>query len=293
MGTTEVFGDLGKLMARFEVEPRGVIHVGAHSGQEFEIYDELFEHIMLVEPQPYYAALLREAVGKHRNDVVIVEAAVCSEPTANLHVTSFDQQTSIMRPIYQPTVKLLSVGALPLCLLAGADYNVLVVDAQGSELEVLRSGYLGHLGHRDDRFELVVVEVSTARRYRGAPVESEVIHWIEQWGWAAVKRYPHTGDPSVIDVVFVPAHRATLERYPSGVSDPADPGDRTLAYNPDTDTLTIMWSAADEIEEMHNMGHETTLLLDAPSGVIVGANVPDALAKYGASNLKNLNLLRS
>lgn len=181
---TEVFNELAGILTRHDIIPRGVIHVGANRGQEVPAYRELFPRIKLVEPNPELplpddCEVIRKAVGGEYGE-------------ATLYIPKWDQAASVLRPVKRRVIRKLTVPVVPLRDIQGS-CNVLVVDVQGAELEVLKSGDL-------ERFDLIVVEVFPTRRYEGACVREEVMDYLAAWELAA--EFPHKV-PTVSDLVYV------------------------------------------------------------------------------------------
>lgn len=193
---TAVFHDLPKLLAEHEVEPRGVIHVGAHHGQEVPHYAACgFGRVMLIEPNP---ECIEELV-KWPGPVEVLNCAVGLDVgTTTLYVTEFDQQSSTRRPKALPVArKIEGIPILRLDQIDQRDCNVLVIDAQGCELDVLASDSL-------DGFEMIVVETCTMSRYAGQPTSDEVRRFLEEDGdWRKAAAYKHPQGPHIADLVFV------------------------------------------------------------------------------------------
>lgn len=167
----------------------GVLHVGAHDGREVSCYQE-FPRVVLVEPNPVRAGQLRRIP-----NVEVVEAAVTNQAgPVILHVTDRDVGSSLLEPLvdYSP-VGAVWVDTVTLDDVDGV--NVLVVDVQGSEVDVLTSGDL-------TRFDLIVCETSTHVRYEGGCTEQDVLDALG--GWRVVARFDQPTNPGVADLVFQP-----------------------------------------------------------------------------------------
>jgi FkbM family methyltransferase len=168
----------------------GVVHVGAHSGREVEAYRRIgYGTIRLVEPLPERAAQLRKLPG-----VDVVEAAVSSKPgRRRFHVANGDHLSSLLRPFGLPH-RVVEVDAVPLSgLLEGV--SVVVVDVQGSEVDVLSSGDLWPI-------DVVVAESSDEPRYEGAATTATLDAFMEKVGFAPVARIRHKWVPGGFDTIF-------------------------------------------------------------------------------------------
>jgi FkbM family methyltransferase len=171
-------------------DPAGVLHVGAHAGQEVPTYRSLgFDPVILVEPIPEYAQKLRNMDG-----VSVVEAAVSTTPgRQTLMVTAYDQASSLLPPIEHPLRRRVEVDTVRLDDIDTAGIELLVVDTQGSELDVLQSGPVS--------FPLVIVEVSETVRYRGGCDRSMVENHMAGLGYRIVGEYPHKQE-TLVDLAF-------------------------------------------------------------------------------------------
>lgn len=186
---TEVFQELDRLLTEYEIPRRGVLHAGAHEGQEVPVYRGCgFDLIRLVEPNP-------ELAWELPRDCDVIEAAVAEHGgKAALFIPKWDQQASILRPASKPVERGITVTTVTLRLIQD-DCDLLVMDVQGSELKALKGADL-------TRFSMLVVETCTEARYIGAAVHGEVVEWLASQGWRLTERFHHKYRP-ISDCVFV------------------------------------------------------------------------------------------
>ncbi|MFE0727943.1 FkbM family methyltransferase [Streptomyces antibioticus] len=182
--------ELADLMAREGIAPVGVVHVGAHLGQEIDDYRAIgFGRIVLVEPNPECHEALAAFEG-----VTLVPAACGRAPgETRLHLTVKRQRSSL----YQPLRDRHRTVTVPVVRLADiqAGCNVAVVDVQGGELDVVAGADLAAL-------DLVVLETRTVHEYRGAPLHRAVVQTMRGLGWRRAATWRH-GTGRVRDVAFV------------------------------------------------------------------------------------------
>lgn len=178
-----------------EIEPRGVVHVGAHRGGEVaDYYLAGLTPIVLVEPLPELAEHCR----RQWPQATVIEAAAGCEPgTALLYVPKAGTQwASIYRP-RKPVQGTLTVPMVALADVVGPEVNILVADVQGAELDVVDGADLGHL-------DLVVLETSDRPRYENAPLHGDVVDHMRDLGWRPARVEPHPRVEGVFDAAFVP-----------------------------------------------------------------------------------------
>ncbi len=198
-----LYSRLPSTLRRFRVAPRGVIHVGAHEGQERAHYDRAgLRRQLWLEPQP---EIFRRLVANLPNDprVQAFQLACGSKPgVATMHVLEGNQgmSNSLLPPkdvlsLYQgfteggrfevPVVRLDDLlrdqGLSP------ADYSLLALDVQGFELEVLKGASgLVEGGAAGRGVEAVISEVSEVELYAGNARLSQIDEFLEARGFRRV-----------------------------------------------------------------------------------------------------------
>jgi len=168
---TDVFRHLDDVLV--DVARTGVVHVGAHKGQEVAAYRAVgFRQITLVEPNP---SLSTGLLTRYGGRVTVHQCAAGAEGRAPMHITGWTERSSLLEPVDYAVVDVVDVDVRPLADLQHG-CNVAVLDCQGSELDVLQTAAL-------DELDVVIVEMSTVRRYRGAAVRDEVAGYLAGLGW--------------------------------------------------------------------------------------------------------------
>lgn len=205
-GREDIFGVFPAAVRRFQIDPRVIVHVGAHLGEEVPYYrGALFDRIILVEPNPALADKLREIPG---NDVEVIEAA-CDRTMgrAVLHISSRSMMSTLDKP-HKP-VGAVEVNVITLQEIQDADphINVAVVDAQGLEKRVLEGGDLKSL-------DMVIVECHRENK-RYSRYAATFYPWMARRGFVAVEEWEHTMI-NLTDTVFVKKrHRMCVECAPA------------------------------------------------------------------------------
>lgn len=186
-----VFTAFPELVDRLDVEPRGLVHVGAHHGEEMPHYRAAgFEHdrITLVEPNPAAASLLRASFPRAR----VVECACSDAPgEALLHVMRRTNVSTLVAPDRRDRV----TGSVRVRVRTLADVqaeapgppNVAVIDAQGLELAVLRGADLAPV-------DLVVVETCTVPDRTMASPYGDVSAFMAAAGFFEAERWTRDQD---------------------------------------------------------------------------------------------------
>ena len=177
------FDLLPDALAELGIEAKSILHVGAHQGEEVPIYQKCgFEQITLVEPDPVNAASLRDKYPSAQ----VTEAAVADTVGRTTFYRAFNTVYSGLKPdAGQPTAESFDVDTVPLSTIQ-ADYpaNVLVVDTQGTELEVL--GTADFTG-----VDLVIVETQELSRAMYAAYWPDAVEAMGKVGFIPAIRWEH------------------------------------------------------------------------------------------------------
>lgn len=177
--------DLPSLMRRHWVPPVGVIHVGAHRGEEVPTYTRCgFAKITLVEADPDLAQALTIA---HADDpdITVLALACADEPEGKATFVRHAPSTSSgLRQVEGLEVQaVMAVPCAPLRDIQGG-HNVAVIDTQGTELDVLASADLRML-------DVVIVETTRNPAPRQAASWAGVNRHMAAAGWEHVDDWPH------------------------------------------------------------------------------------------------------
>ena len=192
--------DLDKLISDYNMKVSGVLHVGAHHGQEIEDYKRHgIQKIVMVEPQPVCQEVLDRKYGDDEN-ITLFKCAVGSKETSGTTVTMHTetanqgQSSSLLEPVMHlqqyPHIVFDGTIEVPMSTVdeimegsADSDrYNFINMDVQGYELEVLK-GSINHLHN----VEYIMTEVNRAEVYKGCPMVSELDDFLSEYGFVRVE----------------------------------------------------------------------------------------------------------
>jgi len=190
------FDLLPEALAELGIDAKAILHVGAHRGEEVPIYAKCgFERFTLVEPDPDNAAFLRD---EFPDATVVEQACGAHEGVATLHRAGVF--AGLAADPNHPAPESVSVSVGPLSAIQ-ADHpaNVLVVDTQGSELEVLATADLSGI-------DLVIVETQELSRDLYAAFWPDAVEALGKAGFAPAIRWEH--EQHFADTLFVRAPAA-------------------------------------------------------------------------------------
>lgn len=184
--------NLRTIFPAYSIQPRGVVHLGAHQAQELALYKELgFQRILFIEANPILANAIRERTINDPSVTVASCAVSDSNGSQMLRVTSSDQSSSILplklHRAYYPTIHesyqiSVSTRRLDTLLeelnLPASDFNYLHMDIQGSELMALQGApeLLRHI-------EAITSEVNFEELYEGCGLIDDLEQKLESHGF--------------------------------------------------------------------------------------------------------------
>lgn len=192
-------------LKKYNIKPRGMVHVGGHLGHEILPYALLgFEKVLVIEPlEPAVDKL--QAISRIYNDLalscvevfggepfvqIFIEpcAAGEKEGTSTLYVTRESGLSSTHRPLTEVQVNGINLSEVtmeqaiqvrPLDKIieekyAGMEFNGMRVNVQGDELAVFK-GAANLIG----KLDFVFCEANYDERYEGIPTTAELIGFLE------------------------------------------------------------------------------------------------------------------
>ncbi|MEP3438036.1 MAG: FkbM family methyltransferase [Hoeflea sp.] len=194
---------------------RGVIHVGASSGQEAPQYAERGLNVLWYEPIPLVFQELLQTIEPYSNQTAI-EALLTDQPNASYKFNIAGNQgcsSSIfemkehkkMWPDvgYVSSIELQSstlVNSLTENAVDTSLYDALILDTQGSELLVLKGAEMVL-----DRFRYIKTEAADFEAYEGCARASEIVAWLAERGFKKIDERVLMNNESIgkyYDLVF-------------------------------------------------------------------------------------------
>lgn len=194
-------------MDELRIRPQGVVHVGAHHGEEVPIYLECgFRTITLVEPDPENCAIIAGQSWIDTPGVGIVNRACGSrECVATFHRSTSTPFSGLRSDKRMAEAASFPVKVVPIAALqAEHGGNVLTVDTQGTELDALASADLAPL-------DLIIIEAQTEQRGSPGAYWPDLIEWCRSSGW--IPRIQWQRDDRWSDTLLTP--RRTTEELPA------------------------------------------------------------------------------
>jgi FkbM family methyltransferase len=155
-------------------QSHGILHIGAHEGQEAEVYNRLSKPVIWIEAIPLYFEKLRVNIGSFHNQLAL-NALLDSkcQSSRDFFITSNNAESSSIYPLagndYWRGLENSEVCKLPSkrldCIFSGfelREFDYWIVDVQGAELEVLKGA-----GDLLNYCRYLQVEISQEKFYEG------------------------------------------------------------------------------------------------------------------------------
>lgn len=178
--------DLKQLIKTYNLKITGVIHIGANTGQEVPLYEQLgIRDIILIEPcTEAFTELYNQYSGKH-----IIHNVAISDFDGETEMFITDQHTgqsnSLLKPAlheqYYPEIvfdkkETVCVRKLDSIYYLEDRFNCMVIDVQGAELSVLR-GAENSLKH----INYLLAEVNKEELYEGCTMVADLDNHLSEF----------------------------------------------------------------------------------------------------------------
>lgn len=175
--------NLKELQARYNLDIKGLIHIGAHYGEEYDDYKGLdIKNLLFFEPIPECFEILKKNV----EGIVINKALGNFNGKAKMNIASNKgQSSSLLTPklhkIQYPDIKFnetieVEVARLDDILRDSGRYNFISIDVQGYELEIFK-GAVNTLKH----INYIITEVNRDELYENCVQVNELDEFLKDF----------------------------------------------------------------------------------------------------------------
>lgn len=185
--------DFNFLKNKYNLNIKGIIHIGGHHGQEYDLYKPLNIPILFFEPTTNSFNILKNKV-KNDSNVITYQCALGNENkliTMNIETINNGQSSSILKPKkhleqyphitfdYLEEVNMFKLDDIDIDILK---YNFINIDVQGYELEVFK-GAFGTLKNID----YIISEVNRDEVYENCAHIDELDKYLSQFNFKRVE----------------------------------------------------------------------------------------------------------
>lgn len=193
--------DFNNLKEKYSLEINGVLHIGAHYGEEYEIYEtNNIKNLIFFEPVPVTFEKLKE---KLNGKAILINTALGNTEgkiNMNIETANNGQSSSILKPalhlLQYPHIKFEDTVEVDITTLDNfmtsyysndfigevPKYNMINIDVQGYELEVFK-GAVKTL----ENIDYIITEVNRDVVYHQCPFIDDLDLFLSKFGFKRVE----------------------------------------------------------------------------------------------------------
>lgn len=184
--------DIHLLKEKYNLKINGVIHVGAHHGDEFSEYEKLnIKNVMFFEPVPSTFKILSERIGERA--ILVNKAAGNENKKIEMYISPQNGggSSSILQPnlhlVQYPSIEFTGKQEVDMVRLDDYiqnhnDYNFMNIDVQGYELEVLKGS-----SNILNSIDYIMTEINRAELYKDCALVNELAEYLSKYGFKLVE----------------------------------------------------------------------------------------------------------
>ena len=186
--------DFESLIIKYDMRISGVLHVGAHFGEEYLSYiDSGISKVVFIEPLKENFKVLEDRFGAI-NDVVLINKGAGSEKKElNMYRASNNLvSSSVLKPkrhlsqhpdvLFDDGQTVIEIDRIDNMLKEIVPYNFMNVDVQGYELEVFKGA-----GEFIDRVDFIMTEINRDEVYEGCAQVEEIDEYLSRYKFKRVE----------------------------------------------------------------------------------------------------------
>jgi FkbM family methyltransferase len=187
--------DFKQLFPKYNIKPKGVLHVGANVGEEAPVYDELgIKDVVWIEGNPDIIPKLIENTSKYKHGVVLACIGDVEGEEVTFNISNNGSQSSSIlelgtHKIAHPEVyytESFKTKTRRLDVLFGeigiGEIDFINIDLQGAELKALRG-----MGDLLKQFKWAYLEVNKAELYKGCALVEDIDMYLLGFGFKRVE----------------------------------------------------------------------------------------------------------
>ena len=186
--------NLDELVKKYDMNIRGVLHIGAHFGEENSAYDRLsIKNRAFFEPVKNNFKKLKESVSGDHKLFNIALGNINGVERMHVETVNLGQSSSILKPklhlVQYPHIQFPQIEIVPIHRLDdfseidALDYNFINMDVQGYELEVLKGAE-----KTLNTIDYVMTEINRDEVYENCARIEQLIEFLKSYGFEFVEQ---------------------------------------------------------------------------------------------------------
>jgi len=204
--------DFEKILKEYDMRISGVLHVGAHFGEEYLSYiDNGISRVVFIEPLKENFQVLEDRFGAIDDVVLINKGAGSEKKNVNMYRASNDLvSSSVLKPkrhltqhpdvLFDSGKTIIEIDRIDNMLEDIVPYNFMNVDVQGYELEVFKGA-----GDYLNSVDFIMTEVNRDEVYESCAQVEEIDEYLSRYKF---KRVETSWDGDCWgDALYVKEHR--------------------------------------------------------------------------------------
>jgi len=180
--------NLYELLKKYEINPIGVIQIGAHYGQENQVYERLkIKNRAFFEPIKANFDVLKKVVGTNHQIFNFALGNIETEMEMYVETVNQGQSCSLLKPaihvIQHPDIvfnskEIVQVKRLDDVGLNMENFNMILIDVQGYELEVFKG-----CEKTLEKIDIIISEINRDEVYENCTKIDELINFLSNFGF--------------------------------------------------------------------------------------------------------------
>lgn len=190
--------NFNELKTKYSLDIKGVLHIGAHFGQEFEVYVENnIKNVIFFEPVPSTYEMLKQRIGDNAKLINVALGNTIGKINMNIETANQGQSSSILLPALHlkqyPHIKFdnkieVDITTLDEFISSNINidecknYNLINIDVQGYELEVFK----GAKKTLED-IDYIITEVNRDIVYHDCALVEDLDKYLDKYGFKRIE----------------------------------------------------------------------------------------------------------
>lgn len=184
--------DLPNLVSKYNMKIKGVLHIGAHFGEENNVYNHLdIKNRVFFEPLTKNFETLKQNIGESFSLFQIALGNENKNIEMNVETANMGQSSSILKPVLHltqyphikfETTEQVQMRRLDDLELEFENFNFINIDVQGYELEVFKGA-----AKTLEKIDFIMSEINRDEVYENCARIEQLVEYLKPYGFELVE----------------------------------------------------------------------------------------------------------